>query len=134
MTKFATITTTSGLLALTSEIIKLGKGRRVLLVPYHYKVLAELLEIIPDKKAGKKKFTQARLAECVTELAKARGYDKKYYLSQKTVSSYCRGEFVPDAIGLDLMGDVLGVFLVPGLDRQVDTRQILDYIKKLHQE
>lgn len=134
ITKFANITNTSELLSLVQKLVLLDEGYSVLFVPYSPAVLSELLEIVPDKKAGKKKFTQARLAECATNLAKERGYEKRHYISQKTVSSYCRGDSWPDAVGLELMGEPLGVFFAPGLQKQVDVKQVLEYIKKLHQE
>src|SRR5690349_9684881 len=90
MTKFATITSTSELLGLTDELLKLGKGDEVIFVPYRPEVLAELLEITPDKKTGKRKFTQARFSEACEEAAEELGHGRKAAPSQKTVSSYCR--------------------------------------------
>lgn len=140
MKKFATINTAQAATATSvAELIRLGETYNVNFVPYRPVILKALLDIIPNKVTGEK-FTQKTFAEVCTETAKNMGIKarggKPLQITQRTVSNYCNPKedgTKPDSDVLEVMSEVLGVFLVPGLDRTVSTERILEHIKNLYQ-
>lgn len=137
MGKFATINDERAAMARTiDELIKLGDIYKVHFVPYRPAILDFLLDVIPNRETGEK-FTQKTFAAACTETAARMGVmargDKPLEITQRTVSNYCDASkkgTKPNADVLEVMSEVLGVYLVPGLDRSVDTEKILANIKK----
>lgn len=123
-----------------SKLIDLGDKYGVIFVPYRPVILKFLLDTIPDE--NNSGFTQSSFADACAKKAEEMGVlargGKPLQITQKTVSNYCNPSMDgtrPDTDILEVMSEVLGVHLVPGLDRSLGedgTQKVLDYIKKLH--
>jgi hypothetical protein len=102
----------------------------VILVRFEASVLGELMAIVADPETGLTGIKQTRFAELCKKTAIELGLDPKF--SQKTISNYMNGVYIPDNDAMAVMGKVLGVTFVSDWAKSINNEFVIDRLKSLY--
>lgn len=115
---------------LVSAPVRKKVSDTVILLRYEPEVLGELLEIVSDPETGKSRLSQTRFAELCKKTSLTMGLKPKF--SQKSISNYTSGIYMPDNDVMMVMGRVLGVTFVSDWGKTIDNKATLKQLRAMY--